>query len=164
MTTSEADITALLGCSSSDWEQVRSEAREEGRVSVTRARRQVSLNDNDNYDNDTRHCIQTQQQSSLAGLVARSEAEAGVCWVRGRLVRSILVILASHWSMLVILASHWSKLVILASHWSILVILSSDWSILIILIRSQEAGQRLHIVRAVRPRPGVMAEMYEKHL
>ena len=42
VTTSEADITALLGCSASDWERVRSEAREEGRVSVTRARRQVS--------------------------------------------------------------------------------------------------------------------------
>ena len=42
VSTSEADIMALLGCSASDWDQVRSEAREEGRVSVTRARRQVS--------------------------------------------------------------------------------------------------------------------------
>ena len=41
--------------------------------------------------------------------MARSEAEAGVCWVRGRLVRSILV---SHWSILVILLSDWSILVI----------------------------------------------------
>ena len=42
VSTSEADIMALLGCSASDWEEVRSEAREEGRVSVTRSRRQVS--------------------------------------------------------------------------------------------------------------------------
>ena len=33
-------------------------------------------------------CVQTPQQSSLAWLVTRCEAEAGVCWVRGRLVSS----------------------------------------------------------------------------
>ena len=113
VTTGEADITQLLGCSASDWAGVRAEARSLGRVSV-RARRQVR--DVITLLHVTRLCVQTQQQSSLAELVTRCEAEAGVCWLRGRLVRS------------------------------------------------QEAGQRLHIVRAARPSPAQLAEMYEKHL
>ena len=40
VTTGEADLTQLLGCSASDWAGVRAEARSQGRVSV-RARRQV---------------------------------------------------------------------------------------------------------------------------
>ena len=110
----EADITQLLGCSTSDWAGVRAEARSQGRVSV-RARRQVR--GVITLSHVTRLCVQTQQQqSSLTELVTRCEAEARVCWVRGRLVRS------------------------------------------------QEAGQRLHIVRVARPSPAQLAEMYEKHL
>ena len=113
VTTAEADITQLLGCSTSDWAGVRAGARSQGRVSV-RARRQVR--GVITLSHVTRLCVQTQQQSSLPELVTRCEAEAGVCWVRGRLVRS------------------------------------------------QEAGQRLHIVRVARPSPAQLAEMYEKHL
>ena len=39
--TQEADLTALLGCSAQEWEEVKSEVRMEGRVSVARPGRQV---------------------------------------------------------------------------------------------------------------------------
>ena len=114
VTTAEADITQLLGCSTSDWAGVRAGARSQGRVSV-RARRQVRGVITLSHVMSV-FTVQTQQQSSLTELVTRCEAEAGVCWVRGRLVRS------------------------------------------------QEAGQRLHIVRVARPSPAGLAEIYEKHL
>ena len=80
VTTGEADLTQLLGCSASDWAGVRAEARSQGRVSV-RTRRQVR--GVITLLHVTRLCVQTQQQSSLAELVTRCEAEEAGQVTRG---------------------------------------------------------------------------------